>query len=136
MARFNSDPSLVVTSGTGLARQIPISFRGVVLGRDVRFGPPFSTDEFVSRSPVWVRRRGDGVEVTDLGSANGTYVNGTRVRAPTLMRDSDVLRIGQIHLKLAAPGEADRPVAATREARRLSKVRVPRLSSLTSTLSS
>ena len=115
MARFNSDPSLVVTSGTGLARQIPISFRGVVLGRDVRFGPPFSTDEFVSRSHVWVRRRGDGVEVTDLGSANGTYVNGTRVRAPTLMQDSDVLRIGQSHLKLAVPGEPDRPVATTRE---------------------
>lgn len=115
MARFNSDPSLVVTSGTGLARQIPISFRGVVLGRDVRFGPPFSTDEFVSRSHVWVRRRGDGVEVTDLGSANGTYVNGTRVRAPTLMQDSDVLRIGQIHLKLAVPGEPDRAVVTTRE---------------------
>jgi hypothetical protein len=115
VAPFNPDPSLVVTSGTGLARQIPISFRGVVLGRDARLGPPFSTDEFVSRSHVWVRRRGDGVEVTDLGSANGTYVNGTRVRAPTLMRDSDVLRIGQIHLKLAALGERDLPVATTRE---------------------
>jgi pSer/pThr/pTyr-binding forkhead associated (FHA) protein len=115
VAPFNPDPSLVVTSGAGPARQIPISFRGVVLGRDVRFGAPFSTDEFVSRSHVWVRRRGDGVEVTDLGSANGTYVNGTRVRAPTLMQDSDVLRIGQIHLKLAAPGEPDRPVATTLE---------------------
>jgi predicted component of type VI protein secretion system len=118
VAPFNPDPSLVVTSGTGLARQIPISFRGVMLGRDARLGPPFSTDEFVSRCHVWVRRRADGVEVTDLGSANGTYVNGTRVRAPTLMRDSDVLRIGHIHLKLAAPGESggpDRPVAATRE---------------------
>ena len=126
MAPFNPGPSLVVTSGTGLARQIPISFRSVVLGRDVRFGPPFSTDEFVSRSHVWVRRRGDGVEVTDLGSVNGTYVNGTRVRAPTLMGDSDVLRIGQIHLKLAAPGEVDRPVIATRES--ACRPRIARLS--------
>ena len=126
MAPFNPDPSLVVTSGAGPARHIPISFRGVVLGRDVRFGPPFSTDEFVSRCHVWVRRRGDGVEVTDLGSANGTYVNGTRVRAPTLMQDSDVLRIGQIHLKLAAPGEVDRPVIATRES--ACRPRIARLS--------
>ena len=80
-----------------------------MLGRDAQLGPPFSTDEFVSRSHVWVRRRGDGVEVTDLGSANGTYVNGMRVRAPTRMRDSDVLRIGRIYLKLAAPGEQTRP---------------------------
>ena len=126
MAPFNPGPSLVVTSGTGLARQIPISFRSVVLGRDARLGPPFSTDEFVSRCHVWVRRRGDGVEVTDLGSVNGTYVNGTRVRAPTLMGDSDVLRIGQIHLKLAAPGEVDRPVIATRES--ACRPRIARLS--------
>jgi len=79
VAPFNPGPSLVVISGTGLARQIPIAFKGVVLGRDDRLGPPFSTDEFVSRNHVWVRRRNDGVEVTDLDSANGTYVNGTRV---------------------------------------------------------
>ena len=106
MAPFNPSPSLVVISGTGLARQIPIAFKGIVLGRDDRLGPPFSTDEFVSRSHVWVRRRSDGVEVTDLGSANGTYVNGTRVRAPTRMQDSDVLRIGRIQLKLACAGRA------------------------------
>jgi pSer/pThr/pTyr-binding forkhead associated (FHA) protein len=71
-------------------------------------------DEYVSRSHVWVRRLSDGVEVTDLGSANGTYVNGTRVRAPTRIQDSDVLRIGRIQLKLDAPGDLDQAVA-TRE---------------------
>ena len=114
MAPFNSGPSLVVISGTGLSRQIPIPFNGIVLGRDARLGPPFSTDEFVSRSHVWIRRHGDGVEVTDLGSANGTYVNGVRVRAPTRIQDSDMLRIGRIQLKLAMPGELDQAVA-TRE---------------------
>jgi pSer/pThr/pTyr-binding forkhead associated (FHA) protein len=114
VAPFNSGPSLVVISGTGLSRQIPITFNGIVLGRDARLGPPFSTDEFVSRSHVWVRRHGGGVEVTDLGSANGTYVNGVRVRAPTRIQDSDMLRIGQIQLKLAMPGEPDQAVA-TRE---------------------
>jgi pSer/pThr/pTyr-binding forkhead associated (FHA) protein len=114
VAPFNPGPSLVVISVTGLARQIPVPFKGIVLGRDDRLGPPFSTDEFVSRSHVWVRRRSDGVEVTDLGSANGTYVNGTRVRAPTRIQDSDVLRIGRIQLKLTAPGEPDQAIA-TRE---------------------
>ena len=114
MAPFNPGPSLVITSGTGLAQQIAVPFRGIVLGRDAQLGPPFSTDEFVSRQHVWVRRRGDGVEVTDLGSANGTYVNGTRVRAPTRMQDSDVLRIGRIQLKLAAPGDPGQAMA-TRE---------------------
>jgi pSer/pThr/pTyr-binding forkhead associated (FHA) protein len=114
VAPFNPGPSLVVISGTGLPRQIPIAFKGIVLGRDDRLGPPFSTDEFVSRSHVWVRRRHDGVEVTDLDSANGTYVNGTRVRAPTRMQHSDVLRIGRIQLKLAWPQQMDQAMA-TRE---------------------
>ena len=112
MALFNSDPSLVVIAAAGLVRKIPVPFNGIVLGRDARLGPPFSTDEFVSRSHVWVRRQGDGVEVTDLGSANGTYVNGIRVRAPTRMQDSDMLRIGRIQLKLAAPGTMDQAMAA------------------------
>jgi pSer/pThr/pTyr-binding forkhead associated (FHA) protein len=114
VAPFNLGPSLVVISGTDLARQIPIAFKGIVLGRDDRLGPPFSTDEFVSRNHVWVRRRCDGVEVLDLDSANGTYVNGTRVRAPTRIQDSDVLRIGRIQLKLAWPGDPDQAMA-TRE---------------------
>ena len=118
MTPFNPGPSLVVTSRTGLARQIPVPFRGIVLGRDAQLGPPFSTDEFVSRSHVWVRRRGDGVvEVTDLGSANGTYVNGLRVRAPTRIRDSDVLRIGRIYLKLAThTGDPDEATSTGEDA--------------------
>jgi pSer/pThr/pTyr-binding forkhead associated (FHA) protein len=76
-----------------------------VLGRDARLGRPFSTDEFLSRHHVLVRPIGYSLEVIDLGSANGTYVNGTRVRAPTRLRDGDVLRIGQIALKLTAPEE-------------------------------
>ena len=55
------------------------------------------------------------MEVTDLGSANGTYVNGTRVRAPTRMQDSDVLRIGRIQLKLTAPPGDQNQATATRE---------------------
>ena len=114
MAPFDSDPSLVVISDVGLARQIPIPFEGIVLGRDARLGPPFSTDKFVSRHHVSVRRRGADVEITDLGSENGTYVNGTQVHSPARMQDSDVLRIGRIDLKLAAPGGMDQAMA-TRE---------------------
>lgn len=103
MAPFNPGPSLVVISETGRARQIPIPFGGIVLGRDPRLGPPFSTDEFISRQHASVQPYSTGVEIADLGSVNGTYVNGMRVRTQARMQDGDVLRIGQIALKLAAP---------------------------------
>jgi pSer/pThr/pTyr-binding forkhead associated (FHA) protein len=106
VAPFDSVPSLVVISDVGRAWQIPIPFDGLVLGRDAGLGPPFSTDQYVSRNHVSVRRRGDGVEIADLGSANGTYVNGAPIHAPACLQDSDVLRIGQIELRLATPGGA------------------------------
>ena len=115
---LNSGPSLVVIADNSQAIHIPVPFGGRVLGRDAQLGPPFSTDQFVSRHHVLVRRIGYGVEVTDLGSANGTYVNGTRVRAPTSLRDGDVLRIGRICLKLTAPGELEQALAAGDRPRR------------------
>ena len=110
MTPLNADPNLIVVSGTDMsrARLISVPFGGRVLGRDAGLGQPFSTDQFVSRHHVLVRRIGYSVEVMDLGSANGTYVNGTRVRALTRLQDGDMLRIGRISLKVAAPGEQDR----------------------------
>ena len=114
MTPFNPDPNLVVVSAAGRTRQIRIPVNGIVLGRDARLGVPFSTDEFVSRNHVSVQRRGDTLEIADLGSANGTYVNGAPVHTPAPMRDGDVLRIGQIELKLAAAAKpaAAKPAAA------------------------
>ena len=108
---LDSGPSLIVISGTSQDRRIPVPFGGKVLGRDTQLGSPFSTDRFVSRHHVVVRRVGHGVEIADLGSANGTYINGTRVLAPTRLLDGDVLRIGRISLKLSAPGELDLAMA-------------------------
>ena len=92
---------LVVISGSGRDRQIPIPAGGMVLGRDDQLGSPFSIDLLVSRKHVSVHRCDDGgVEVEDLGSVNGTFVNGTRIHDRTRIRASDVLRIGRIELTL------------------------------------
>ena len=39
--------------------------------------------------------RRDGVWVEDVGSTNGTYVNGVRLDAPRRLRAGDVIRIGE-----------------------------------------
>lgn len=51
----------------------------------------------VSRRHATVRAVGDGHEVRDLGSANGTFVNGERIQAKKLAR-GDIIQIGPFKL--------------------------------------
>ena len=42
----------------------------------------------------------------DLGSTNGTWLNGVRLLAPTPLREGDVLRVGQTELRLGGIGDS------------------------------
>ncbi|AFY61378.1 FHA domain-containing protein [Synechococcus sp. PCC 6312] len=48
----------------------------------------------VSRFQAKIEHRGREFILTDLGSSNGTYINGRRVSEPTLLRVGDSIRIG------------------------------------------
>src|SRR5262249_17744942 len=48
----------------------------------------------VSRHHCLIRVRGNEVTLTDLGSSNGTYLNGTRVRSQAPLKEGDELRLG------------------------------------------
>jgi serine phosphatase RsbU (regulator of sigma subunit) len=56
-------------------------------------------DPFTSRLHAEVRKRGDSLWVSDLGSANGTYLNGTRLIAPVQLQDGDRIRIGETEIE-------------------------------------
>ena len=51
----------------------------------------------VSRRHAVLRRGDDGLEVRDLGSLNGTWVNGWRVDR-SVLQPGDVLRIGDVRV--------------------------------------
>jgi hypothetical protein len=52
-------------------------------------------DEFASAKHARFDPRRDGVWLHDLGSTNGTYVNGTRIERPRKLTPGDVVRIGE-----------------------------------------
>ena len=66
-------------------------------------------DESVSRRHALVRRddRGDHVLI-DLGSSNGTFVNGGRVNLPLPLQDGDEVRLGEIKLRFESRARAER----------------------------
>lgn len=55
-------------------------------------------DPFTSRLHAEVRRRGDGYWLSDLGSANGTYLNGVRITSPVMLQEKDVIRVGETEI--------------------------------------
>jgi pSer/pThr/pTyr-binding forkhead associated (FHA) protein len=58
------------------------------------------TEQNVSRSHAKLTFRDDGWLVQDLGSYNGVKVNGIPITSPTLLRESDLIQIGDYHLTL------------------------------------
>ena len=42
----------------------------------------------------------DGITLHDLGSTNGTYINGRRVTAPTRLRRGDTIQVGKTVLEV------------------------------------
>ena len=60
-------------------------------------------DTGVSRRHAELRRVGDGLEVHDLGSTNGTWVNGRRVQG-TSLKDGDRVTVGTTELLVRTDG--------------------------------
>ena len=103
-------PVLLVASSTGGRPRIPIPPGGLVLGRSNQLGEPFLGDELVSRQHASVGWCTDGsVEVADLGSTNGTYLNARKLAAPARMQAGDVLRIGHVEMRLDPARTRSRP---------------------------
>ncbi|MEX1141894.1 MAG: FHA domain-containing protein [Thermoleophilaceae bacterium] len=51
-------------------------------------------DPFASSAHARIFRRGDFMHLEDMGSTNGTYLNGRRVRGVERLKVADVIRIG------------------------------------------
>lgn len=87
---------LVVLSGKQQGQVLKIIGRGVI-GRDP--GVEYSIDDpTVSRRHAEIIEAVDGWRVRDLGSANGTEVNGVRLIGDRSMREGDVIGMGRATL--------------------------------------
>src|ERR1700688_289518 len=51
-------------------------------------------DTTVSRRHATIARKPDGFELADLGSTNGTFVNGRQVRKPITVKSGDEIKFG------------------------------------------
>jgi pSer/pThr/pTyr-binding forkhead associated (FHA) protein len=74
----------------------------LTIGRGGQNDIPIRSDEYASARHARFEPRHDGVWVQDLGSTNGTYLNGARLERPRRLADGDVVRIGETDLRYDA----------------------------------
>ena len=86
-------PCLVVIAGTHLGEIFPVEGE-LIIGRDADAALRLPDDEGVSRRHARVTPVADGALLADLGSQNGTWVDGDRVQERVLKEGSKI-RVGQ-----------------------------------------
>jgi adenylate cyclase len=66
------------------------------------------TDPRASRQHALIRRQEDGYWFFDLGSSNGSYLNGRRVTTARILKSGDVIKIGNQQFRFQGDPLADR----------------------------
>jgi pSer/pThr/pTyr-binding forkhead associated (FHA) protein len=110
------------TAGPLAGRRVEVA-SALVLGREA--ADLVIDDPQVSRRHAGVRPASGALEVEDLGSLNGTWVNGARIDGPTRLAPGDRVRVGDTTFEVegpavpdaGGPGEGRAPAAATEAAR-------------------
>jgi FHA domain len=95
-------PGRLVVASSGVleeGHEYQLDSAPLTIGRGGQNDVPIDGDEFASARHVRIEPRRDGVWVHDLGSTNGTYVNGIRVDRPRKLVDGDVVRVGETELR-------------------------------------
>lgn len=95
-------PELIVENGAFAGRRFPVSEGGVRLGRSSSNNICIP-DEELSRNHCLFEPFGEeGIRVTDLASANGTYVNGAAVGSESVeLHPGDVIEVGTTRLRIS-----------------------------------
>jgi FHA domain len=91
-------PAIVVRDGPRAGERIELGEGETLLGRAT--SDFLSHDDEVSRRHAALRSTSSGVEVEDLGSANGTFVNDQRIQEPTRLSSGDTVRLGRTNLQV------------------------------------
>lgn len=90
---------LEVVEGVEAGRQLPVE-DALTIGRDPGTDLTLN-DSGVSRNHARISPDPEGASIEDLGSSNGTYVNGERIEAARRLTDGDEIQMGGAVLRVA-----------------------------------
>jgi serine phosphatase RsbU (regulator of sigma subunit) len=105
---------LKIQTADGSRERFPLSKPRITIGR-ARSSDVFLPDQWLSRHHAAVEQRLGSYYLLDLGSKNGTLLNGERVSGDRRLRDGDVITLGEHLLAFSLEDELEeRPPEGTR----------------------
>ncbi|MCP5111300.1 MAG: FHA domain-containing protein [bacterium] len=104
-------PALFITTSTGQAQSVRLKSGRLTVGRSIENGLCFPEDEALSRQHfVFERMEGDSWIVRDLGSKNGTVVNGRSLEDAHRLRAGDWIAAGGVRIVFGESKSGERTV--------------------------
>ncbi|MBZ0301333.1 MAG: FHA domain-containing protein [Anaerolineae bacterium] len=113
-ARFNSRMRLIINERDSKDQHVFYLDESdeLMLGRldpdtgeapDIDLSPYRAAEKGVSRRHAMIARRETALNIIDLGTPNGTFLNGMRLVAnqPRVLRDGDEVRLGHLVLRIS-----------------------------------
>ena len=101
---------LEVVEGRSAGRRFPLAAGEATLGRDEACDVSL-LDEAASRRHAAIARRGESFFVRDLGSRNGTRLNGLALRSEEPIRSGDEVTVGATRMRFVDEAERKRDTA-------------------------
>ena len=98
-------PSLMLLSGPSAGLRLELRTEATI-GRSPSCELPLPADDRMSRRHARFFVRGEQVLLEDLGSRNGTAVNGERISGEVVLQPGDRVQVGQTTVLVAPPGAA------------------------------
>jgi hypothetical protein len=95
---------LVVLKSTAIDEntEFVLDSTGISIGRGGPNEVRLDGDDFASAQHARVEPRRDGVWIEDVGSTNGTFVNGVRLSKARKLAAGDLVRVGETDLRFEA----------------------------------
>jgi two-component system, cell cycle response regulator len=98
--------TVMVLAGTQMGAAFALTAHATLIGRNPRAHVALD-DHGVSRNHARVLHRDGQYEIQDMGSTNGTFVNGERVEQGVLLRDGARIQMGNAVLRFALQDEME-----------------------------
>lgn len=91
---MQSNFRLVMRSGPTVGKVFPLEKAELFVGRDLSNDVVINDPE-ISRRHARLFQQGNSFVLEDLGSTNGTFVNGQRIMGPNILRPGDAVTFGE-----------------------------------------